>query len=87
MIALQEELDWQIYHRYGLLEESLTLPGDDVPSLRQGERAFEISWLAPGNRVISRRSGSSATSLRREQPFRNTGRRLTGLSFSGALTP
>jgi hypothetical protein len=42
MIALQEELDWQVYHLYGLLDQSLTLPIDQVPPVRLGERAFEI---------------------------------------------
>jgi hypothetical protein len=42
MIAFQEELDWQVYHLYGLLEESLTLPIDQVPPVNLGERAFEI---------------------------------------------
>jgi hypothetical protein len=46
MIALQEELDWDVYHRYGLLadKEAAELMGDlpSVPELRLGERAFEI---------------------------------------------
>jgi hypothetical protein len=54
MIALQEELDWQCYHLYGLLEEDLTQSRKDskqkdalcaFASLREislGERAFEI---------------------------------------------
>ncbi|MCX6625571.1 MAG: BREX-2 system adenine-specific DNA-methyltransferase PglX, partial [Acidobacteria bacterium] len=42
MIALQEELDWQVYHLYGLLDESLTRPIDQVPAVRLGARAFEI---------------------------------------------
>jgi hypothetical protein len=42
MIALQEELDWQVYHLYGLLDESLTLPVDQIPPVRLGERAFEF---------------------------------------------
>ena len=42
MIALQEELDWQVYHLYSLLDESLTLPIDQIPPVRLGERAFEI---------------------------------------------
>jgi hypothetical protein len=42
MIALQEELDWQVYHLYGLLEQSLTLPIDQIPPVHLGERAFEI---------------------------------------------
>jgi hypothetical protein len=42
MIALQEELDWQVYSLYGLLDEELTAPADSVPELKLGERAFEI---------------------------------------------
>src|ERR1035437_8922243 len=42
MIAIQEELDWHVYHLYGLLDESLTIPIDQVPPVRLGERAFEI---------------------------------------------
>lgn len=42
MIALQEELDWQVYHLYGLLDESLTLPIHQVPPVHLGERTFEI---------------------------------------------
>ncbi|WP_255720659.1 BREX-2 system adenine-specific DNA-methyltransferase PglX [Frankia sp. CiP3] len=42
MIALQEELDWQVYRQYGLLADELTLPIADVPEIRLGERAFEI---------------------------------------------
>ncbi|QGN48435.1 BREX-2 system adenine-specific DNA-methyltransferase PglX [Micromonospora sp. WMMC415] len=42
MIALQEELDWQVYSLYGLLDEELTAPAGSVPELTLGERAFEI---------------------------------------------
>lgn len=42
MIALQEELDWQVYAQYGLLPEELIAPADSIPELRLGERAFEI---------------------------------------------
>lgn len=46
MIALQEELDWDVYRRYGLLtdQEAADLRADPegVPALRLGERAFEI---------------------------------------------
>jgi hypothetical protein len=42
MIALQEELDWQVYHLYGLLDEDLSLPLEEVPPLKLGERPFEI---------------------------------------------
>ena len=46
MIALQEELDWDIYRRYGLLsppesDALITTPGS-FPGLKPGERAFEI---------------------------------------------
>ncbi len=42
MIAEQEELDWEMYRLYGLIEEDLTYAGDDLPELGRGERAFEI---------------------------------------------
>lgn len=47
MIALQEELDWDVYHRYGLITDGqfaeLTISDTaDVPSVKLGERAFEI---------------------------------------------
>ncbi|MFJ1744186.1 BREX-2 system adenine-specific DNA-methyltransferase PglX [Streptomyces microflavus] len=43
MIALQEELDWQVYSLYALHSEDLRLPDPDaVPELALGERAFEI---------------------------------------------
>ncbi|MEU2533250.1 BREX-2 system adenine-specific DNA-methyltransferase PglX [Streptomyces albidoflavus] len=43
MIALQEELDWQVYSLYNLHSEDLRLPDSSaVPDLALGERAFEI---------------------------------------------
>ncbi|WP_407697699.1 BREX-2 system adenine-specific DNA-methyltransferase PglX [Streptomyces corynorhini] len=42
MIALQEELDWQVYSLYKLHTEDLRAPEVDVPELALGERAFEI---------------------------------------------
>jgi hypothetical protein len=41
-IAVQEELDWEVYELYGLIDEDLTLPETEVPSLQLGQRAFEI---------------------------------------------
>jgi hypothetical protein len=46
LIALQEELDWDVYHRYGLITdeqaaELVAVPGS-VPNLVLGQRAFEI---------------------------------------------
>ncbi|MEU5381746.1 BREX-2 system adenine-specific DNA-methyltransferase PglX [Streptomyces sp. NPDC005968] len=42
MIALQEELDWQVYSLYNLHSEDLRAPESDIPELTLGERAFEI---------------------------------------------
>jgi len=42
MIALQEEIDWQVYKLYGILAEDLRAPEESVPELALGERAFEI---------------------------------------------
>ena len=42
MIAEQEELDWEVYRLYGLIEDDLTYHGDDLPAVALGERAFEI---------------------------------------------
>ncbi|WP_439812927.1 BREX-2 system adenine-specific DNA-methyltransferase PglX [Streptomyces sp. P9-2] len=46
MIALQEELDWQVYSLYNLHPEDLRVSEDpddpNVPELALGERAFEI---------------------------------------------
>ena len=43
MIALQEELDWQCYRFYGLLDAPLEASDlNAIPPLRLGERAFEI---------------------------------------------
>lgn len=42
---MQEELDWEIYVRYGLIgaDENLLAPEEVVPELHFGERAFEIA--------------------------------------------
>ncbi|MER6108960.1 BREX-2 system adenine-specific DNA-methyltransferase PglX [Streptomyces hirsutus] len=42
LIALQEELDWQVYSFYTLHSEDLSAPESEVPELALGERAFEI---------------------------------------------
>ncbi|MBK5997019.1 BREX-2 system adenine-specific DNA-methyltransferase PglX, partial [Streptomyces sp. MBT58] len=44
MVAVQEELDWQMYKAYGLLSDDCELasPLDGPPPLMVGERAFEI---------------------------------------------
>jgi hypothetical protein len=47
MIALQEELDWDVYRRYGLIggedAAGLVAAPDRVPPVQLGERAFEIA--------------------------------------------
>lgn len=40
IVALQEELDWECYRLYGLIEEDLTC--DAPPPIKVGQRAFEI---------------------------------------------
>ncbi|XUZ23484.1 BREX-2 system adenine-specific DNA-methyltransferase PglX [Streptomyces sp. RMIT01] len=42
MIAFQDELDWQVYTLYGLLEDTLTAPIDEIPEVSPSERAFAI---------------------------------------------
>ncbi|MFK0220176.1 BREX-2 system adenine-specific DNA-methyltransferase PglX [Streptomyces vinaceus] len=46
MVALQEELDWQVYSLYNLYPEDLRVSEDpdsqEIPELALGERAFEI---------------------------------------------
>lgn len=41
MIDQQEELDWECYRLYGLIDEDLTYPGE-LPGIKLGERVFEI---------------------------------------------
>lgn len=42
MVAHQEELDWEYYRIYGLINDDLTY-SVDVPGIALGERAFEIA--------------------------------------------
>lgn len=43
MIFMQEELDWESYRLYGLIEEDLTYSGTDIAELALGERCFEVA--------------------------------------------
>lgn len=49
MIALQEELDWQVYGLYGLLSDAevartvTSTAGSEIPEVGLGERAFELA--------------------------------------------
>jgi hypothetical protein len=58
MIALQEELDWQVYSLYNLHYEDLRVSEDpedpSIPELALGERAFEI--------VLARRAAAGEAS-------------------------
>ncbi len=42
MIAFQEELDWQAYRVYGLIDTALTSPIEEMPEIASAERAFAI---------------------------------------------
>ncbi|MGW5271356.1 BREX-2 system adenine-specific DNA-methyltransferase PglX [Streptomyces sp. NPDC004044] len=42
LIAVQEELDWQVYSAYSLLGEMITANPADIPELSPAERAFAI---------------------------------------------
>jgi len=66
MIAVQEELDWEVYRLYGLINEDLTYGLVDLPGLMLGERSFEIMMArdpAPDEGVTAwfRRHGSTPT--------------------------
>ncbi|MGP6174059.1 BREX-2 system adenine-specific DNA-methyltransferase PglX [Corynebacterium sp. A21] len=43
MIAEQEELDWDVYHLYGLTDTNYSLPVGEVDGIELGTRAFEIT--------------------------------------------
>jgi hypothetical protein len=53
MIAFQEELDWQVYRLYDLIEEPLEADLSQVPEVSLGERPFEI--------VLSRKMAAGET--------------------------
>lgn len=42
MIAVQEELDWETYSLYEIIDEDLTYEGRTLPNVELGQRAFEI---------------------------------------------
>ncbi len=43
MVFAQEELDWDIYRSYGLIDEDLTYPGSAIERIEFGQRAFELA--------------------------------------------
>ncbi|MGW7820293.1 BREX-2 system adenine-specific DNA-methyltransferase PglX [Streptomyces puniciscabiei] len=42
MISFQEELDWQVYALYGLLDQEITADPSELPPITPAERAFAI---------------------------------------------
>ena len=55
MIALQEEMDWQVYATYNLLDSALTAESADIPPIAPSERAFAI--------ILARRQQQQGTSM------------------------
>lgn len=43
MVFEQEELDWEVYSLYGLLDDDLTYKGSALNEIAVGERAFELA--------------------------------------------
>ncbi len=43
LVFEQEELDWETYRLYGLLDEDLTYQGESIDQIELGQRAFEIA--------------------------------------------
>lgn len=43
IVAAQEELDWETYQIFGLIDDDQTYQGDSLPELKSGERAFAIA--------------------------------------------
>jgi hypothetical protein len=68
MISWQEELDWEVYQYYGVLDEDLTYSGNP-PEVKFGERAFEIVLAqdcAAGSKItiwFERHHGTPTTTI------------------------
>jgi hypothetical protein len=43
MVAEQEELDWEVYRNYGLVDDELFLPVGQAPGIGPAERAFAVA--------------------------------------------
>ncbi|MEK8109795.1 hypothetical protein NKG94_45755 [Micromonospora sp. M12] len=81
MIALQEELDWEVYRLYGLIDEDLTCANPPELALGSGPSR---SCCTPAGR---RPSGSTGTGPSRLTGRSRTGRRSTGRWSSGGSPP
>jgi hypothetical protein len=73
MIAWQEELDWEVYQYYNVLDEDLTYAGNP-PEVKFGERAFEIVLAqdcAAGSKTtiwFERHNGTPTTTVPSQWP-------------------
>jgi len=63
MIFAQEELDWEVYRLYGLIDEDLTYYDADLPGLTLGQRAFELVLA----RAVDVGTGDTSWFTHREQ--------------------
>lgn len=43
LVAAAEELDWAVYHHYGLMEDRLLAPAGETLAIASGERAFAVA--------------------------------------------
>ena len=77
MIALQEELDWEVYRLYGLVDEDLTSYLEAPPPLRSASARSRSCSRGGSRRVRSRQRGSSGTARRRSLSCRQHGPRRT----------
>lgn len=73
MIAWQEELDWEVYQYYNVVDEDLTYAGNP-PEVKFGERAFEIVLAqdcAAGSKTtiwFERHNGTPTTTVPSQWP-------------------
>jgi hypothetical protein len=70
MISLQEELDWTVYHLYGIIEDDLAYTGGTPPEIALGERAFEIALARSGEDTawFTRHGSTSTTDIPEDWP-------------------
>jgi hypothetical protein len=82
MVALQEELDWACYHLYGLTDEELTFPIDELPALERGSGRSRSHSHARWLSVRRHRRGSTGTARPRSPSCPNTGPPATDDSWN-----
>jgi hypothetical protein len=83
MVAVQEELDWEVYRLYSLIDEDLTYSADNLPGLALGQRAFEIALARSGEETawFERHGSKSITEIPADWPaaYRDLVQRRLGL--------